>query len=297
MLKKILVPLDGSELAEGVLPYAIELARPAKAQIVLVTAIQQLGVWDATLSLQVIEREEQLAQAYLDNQLRSVPKDVRPSVRLARGPAAEAILQVAAEEKADLIAMSTHGRSGVARFLFGSVPDRILRSSEVPLLIVRPDEEEAPQKKAVSFKRILVPLDGSKTAESILPFVEELAKGLGASLVLFHAITPIAAYPGFELAPVGAAQLITEMEGQAKEILQRAAAEVKSRGVKAEMTVAVDVAVDGILAAAEERSADMIAIATHGRGGLGRVVLGSVADGVVRRSHRPCLVIRAQEEE
>jgi nucleotide-binding universal stress UspA family protein len=194
----------------------------------------------------------------------------------------------------DLIAISTHGRSGISRWLFGSVATHILERISVPLLVLRPKEGEDRGELGPVVKKILVPLDGSELAMSILPVVEEFAKMMGASLVLYHSVAPLAPYPGFE--SVGAPALsetIEEMQRQAKEILARAAKEVKSRGVEATTVVSLGTVVDGVLTAAGELNVDLIAIATHGRSGLGRVVLGSVADSVIRRSADvPCLVIR-----
>jgi nucleotide-binding universal stress UspA family protein len=127
--------------------------------------------------------------------------------------------------------------------------------------------------------------------------VEGFAKAVGASLGLYNAVAPISAYPGFEsgqAANIG--KVIEEMQDQAKQILGSAAQDAHARGVEVTVVVALDLAVDGILRAADEVGADLIAIGTHGRGGLGRAVLGSVADSVVRRSADvPCLVIRAKE--
>jgi nucleotide-binding universal stress UspA family protein len=127
--------------------------------------------------------------------------------------------------------------------------------------------------------------------------VEEFAKVMGATLVLYHAVAPLAAYPGFEMAGASAiGQVAEDLQAQAKEILTRAAQEVKSRGVEATMVVNLDTAVDGVIRAADELGVDLIAIGSHGRGGLGRAVLGSVADGVVRRSADvPVLVIQPAE--
>jgi nucleotide-binding universal stress UspA family protein len=117
---------------------------------------------------------------------------------------------------------------------------------------------------------------------------------MGASLVLFHAVAPIASYPGFETAQAATiGKVVEELQEQAKAILNRASEKVRASGVEATMVVTLDVAVDGVLRASEELGVDLIAIATHGRSGFGRMVLGSVADGVVRRStDRPVLVIR-----
>jgi nucleotide-binding universal stress UspA family protein len=294
VFKKIIVPLDGSETAEAILPFVEEIAAHTGAEIVLVTAVQQVGVWDAALTLQVLDREDKSAVEYLTEQAKKVAGKQR--CRVLRGDPAEAILRAAGEESADLIAISTHGRSGLARWLFGSTATKLLEAATVPVLFLRPKAGEDKGAPGPVVKKILVPLDGSETAMSILNTVEAFAKAMGASLVLFHAVEPIAAYPGFETQSVAAVTVVEEMQAQARQILTRAMEDAKSRGVEATMVVSLDTAVSGILHAADEQKVDLIAIGTHGRGGIGRAVLGSVADGVVRRSADvPCLVLRATE--
>jgi nucleotide-binding universal stress UspA family protein len=295
VFKKILVPLDGSDAAQAILPFAQEVAATCGAELLLVTAVQQVGVWDATLTLQVMDKEEATAAEYLADQAAKLGGKAKTSV--VQGDAAEAILSAADNEKADLIAISTHGRSGLRRFLFGSVATKLLEAAKVPVLFLRPKEGEDKGAPGPVVKKILVPLDGSEVAMSVMPTVEQFAKTMGASLVLFHAVAPLLSYPGFEGAAVAALNTATdELQKQAREILGRAAAAAKSRGIEATTIVTLDTAVDGILQAGDDAKVDLIAIGTHGRGGLRRMVLGSVADGVVRRSADiPCLVIRSTE--
>ena len=294
MFKKIIVPLDGSEIAEAILPFVEEIAKHTGAEIVLVTAVQQVGVWDAALTLQVVDREDASAVAYLGEQAKKLAGKQHSLV--VRGDAAEAIMRAANEESADLIAISTHGRSGLARWLFGSTATKLLEAATLPVLFLRPRTGEDKGAPGAVVRKILVPLDGSDTAMSILATAEEFARAMGASLVLFHSVVPIAAYPGFEMQSAAAATVLEEMQAQARQILTRAMTDAKSHGVEATMVVALDTAVNGILRAADDQKVDLIAIGTHGHGGVGRAVLGSVADGVVRRSADvPCLVLRATE--
>ncbi len=289
MIKKILAPLDGSELAEGVLPYVAEIAGRIDAEVVLLTSIQPIGVWESTAAAINLSQEEALAQHYLDQQV-GVLREQRIKVRrrVFHGDAAAAILDAAADEAADLIAMSSHGRSGITRWLFGSVTDRVLHNTDIPLLIVRPPAKRPP---APAFKKILVPLDSSPVAEAILPFVETVAKAFGSSLVLYHAVPPLLAYPGFEtVQPAYTGDLLEEMQKQAHEFLTRAGKGLEGRGFEVTLLTSVELAVDGILGAAQESGADLIAISTHGRSGIGRAVIGSVADAVVRRAALPCLL-------
>ncbi len=259
------------------------------------TALQEVGIWDATLTLQVLKRESEVAAEYLATVENDVSGgDQKVTTQVLDGDAAEAVLAAVDEAGADLIAISTHGRSGLARWLFGSVATHILERAPVPLLVLHPKEGEDRGAPGPVVKKILVPLDGSDVAMTILPVIEAFAKTMGASLVLYHSVAPLSAYPGFEAA--GAAALgdaVEEMQKQAREILARAAEGVTSLGVEVTTVVSLGAAVDGTLQAVDELDVDLIAIATNGRSGLGRVVLGSVADGVIRRSADvPCLVIR-----
>lgn len=297
MFKKILVPLDGSEIAEAILPFVQEIAKQTQGQIVLTTAVESSGVWDATASVQVLDKEEQAANDYLKNKAAIIGSAV--TGRVTRGEAAEAILTVAEDEKADLIAISTHGRSGLARWLFGSTASKLLETSPVPVLFLRPKEGEDKGAPGPVVKKIIVPLDGSPVAQTILPTVEEFAKAMGATIVLFHAVAPIASYPGFETAAIaGVGDVIGDLQEQARKLLTKTADEVKARGIDCTAAIVVDTPVDGVLRAADELKVDLIAIGSHGRGGLGRMLLGSTTDSVVRRSADvPCLVVRSKEAE
>ncbi|MEX0682827.1 MAG: universal stress protein [Dehalococcoidia bacterium] len=295
MFKKIVVPLDGSETAETVIPFAAEIAKHSGGELLFVTAVEQVGVWDATLNLQVMERESEVATEYLEQARKAAGADSQKvTTKLVEGDAAEAVLAAVNEEKADLLAIATHGRSGLARWLFGSTATKLLEESKVPVLVIRPKSGEDKGAPGPVIKKILVPLDGSEAAQSILPVVEGFAKAMGASIVLYHAVQPLFAYPGFEMAGAAAiGQVAEDLQEQAKQILTTAAQGVKSRGVEVTMVVNLDTAVEGIIRAADETGADLIAIATNGRGGVARAAFGSVADGVVRRcADVPCLVLR-----
>lgn len=139
--------------------------------------------------------------------------------------------------------------------------------------------------------KILVPLDGSDLSSSVLPFALELAKRFDASIVLFHAVVPpVLTYPGAETIAFDA-RVLEEMETGARNFLSSAASDLNAKGVRTEVVVAVGNATDCIVAAAESEGAGLIAMSTRGRSGLSRLVLGSVADAVVRRAGRPVVLI------
>ncbi len=292
MIKTILVPLDGSGLSESILPFAAGIAERADAAMLLVTAIQPVGVWDSTATAINWESEEKAASDYITAVQERVAAQGRKVRALAlRGDAAQVILEAAEKEKAGLIAMTTHGRSGVMRWLLGSVADRVVQHSKIPVMLIRADDDRPIPSPVV--ERILVPLDGSDVAAGILPFVKEYAKLFGASLVLYHALSPVGAYPGFETANAQiVGELLEDMQKSAAAMLAAAAKKLEGEGFPCETVVSLSPVADGILAAAEQSGSGLIAIGTHGRSGLNRAVLGSVANAVLRRSTLPCLLIR-----
>lgn len=281
MIERILVPLDSSELAEAVLPYVEQLAARTGAGVRLLTVVRN-------------EAERGQASAYLQakrDQLRAQAMEV--SVSVAPDGEAETILAEADAWNVDLIAMSTHGRSGVLRWVFGSVADKVVHGSSRPLLLVssRPPRERPAE---IKIERILVPLDGSELSLTVLPYVEDLAKALGASLVLFNAVIPLDIYPGTEVAPARVGSILDDLMAQAQSFLTTVEKECEGRGVKARSIATIGFPVDEIGRVATEVGASLIALASHGRSGLRRWVMGSVADGVVRRSSLPCLMVRPQ---
>jgi len=295
-MKKILVPLDGSPLAESVLPYVAELARCTGAQVELLIAVSDVALWDANATVIAWDREEELALGYIESQREALESNgVNAISKIVRGDPAQAIIGAAAEDGSELIALSTHGRSGISRWLFGSVTGRVLENSKAPLLIVRPPEKDHP---GGAIRKILVPLDESELAESVLTPVEELARECGSTIVVMQSVPPLTAYPGVEAYAVSAVgEVLDDLQAKTREYLGGLVEKLKSKGLSAEALTSTALPTEAILAAADQAEADLIAIATHGRSGLGRVVLGSVADAVIRRSHRPCLVVHPVAEQ
>jgi nucleotide-binding universal stress UspA family protein len=146
-------------------------------------------------------------------------------------------------------------------------------------------------------KKILVPLDGSELSQAALPAAEDIAEPFGASIILFHAVTPpVTAFPGAELAHMD--QHVWEaVLNDARDYLRKIAGDISARGRSAQEIVTIASSVDGILEATTSQSAGLIAISTHGRSGVGRWIMGSVADGVIRRSPVPVLVVRPAGHE
>jgi nucleotide-binding universal stress UspA family protein len=289
MIKTILVPLDRSDLAEQALPLATTLASRTEARIALAAVVVPGEFWSGDRDPIIWQQaDEAAALRYLEKiEEGLLEKGVVARSRVASGPAAATLSRLADEEDADLIVMSTHGRAGFSRWVMGSVADKLLHITTRPLLLVHA-AEDATVTRPPRLDRILVPLDGSAHSESVLPFVEDLAGQLHASLVLQQAVLPVTLFAGEYIPPTESLQ---EPAASAHEYLGRIAARERSLGIKAEVEVDVGGTADAILRAAERSHADMIALSTHGWSGPMRWVLGSVADAVVRHSPLPVLVI------
>ena len=297
----IVVPLDGSDLAERAVPVAAELARRTGAELRLVHVHDPLAAEPISVEgLPVIDdhmrslgREHE--QAYLDRARQRLAPGATVSIALLDGPVAAAIVGYAERNDAALIVVTTHARGGFERAWLGSVTDEMVRVSHVPLLVVRPE----PGQVFAPFRRILVPLDGSAAAESILDHAVRLARlEPEAELVLLEIVQPIA--PGvWVLGAPFAASLPRENVAsrpdveRAREYLDGVFRRLEASGmrVRARVEVAAIVA-PAILEVAREEHADVVALATHGRSGFARLRLGSVADKLLRGSHTPILLFR-----
>jgi nucleotide-binding universal stress UspA family protein len=208
------------------------------------------------------------------------------------GPPAHALRDYVRDVGVDLVVMTTHGRGGIQRAWLGSVADQLVRSLEIPLLLIRPKEGAA---AAARVEEILVPLDGSRRAEAALPAALSIASLLGARLALVQAVPPIVIvtdppmpFPrGFD------DELMALRRREAQDYLDGIAEQVTGLGVPASgAAVLGGTAFDTIQAAAHAPATGMVALATHGRSGLRRLVLGSVADKLVRAGELPVLVTR-----
>jgi nucleotide-binding universal stress UspA family protein len=301
MHTKILVPLDGSKTAEKVLPYARYLAGKLRISVELLAVIDM-----AEMATHIPAEKARFFESMIEDSvrnsagyLRGVAKtfrdaDVRCTVEKGRADAV--IVEKGQANTGMLICMATHGRSGLDRFLLGSVAEKVLRATANPLMLVRATEEAKAQGEA-TLKSIIVPLDGSELAESVIPMAAEVAKKLQLEVILFRAYhIPYYAYAGDETSfGVDYDELIMGVRDEATEYLQRKATEVKKLGVETVTFVTEEgFAADKIIALGRKSPDNLIAMCSHGRTGVKRWVLGSVTEAVVRHSGDPVLVARAK---
>ncbi|RMG07883.1 MAG: universal stress protein [Planctomycetota bacterium] len=276
---KILVPLDGSRLADGILAHARRMGRWAGVEMHLLTVL------DAQRGSQA-DREEAFAEArrHLASCAELLASDgIETKTFVVEGDPAAQILHHLERDAYDLVAMTTHGRSGLSRWVRGSVAERVLRHAPVPLLLANPRGLVKPD-DSVRFGKILVPLDGSKRSAAVLDRVLPFALDSESTLVLVHVDTPW--HPGVHPVPEVARR---HAQQRAEAALDDVRCEVEERGVKKTVVLGrygEDEARE-ILAAVEEEEPDLVAMSTHGRSGLDRFRFGSVAEKVLRDVRAP----------
>lgn len=281
MYHKILVPLDGSPFSARVLPYLTPYLTPW-------SEIHLLHVREPQHGPQDMEAEDYIQT--LRGELRSMGTRTQGAVR--RGDVTSVICEYAQTQGMEMIAMATHGRSGVNRWALGSTADHILRRCTLPTLLVRPASSDL--RGTPILQRILVPLDGSSLAEHALATAQKLAKASGASLLLLRAIDLQVEQeidgPLLEMA--GQATLRRHRAQAANHYLTQIQYQLRRQQVDSQSHVMYTRPHQAILATAKSAPSDLIVMSTHARSLIGRWVYGSVADQVVREAPCPLLLTR-----
>lgn len=300
MYNQILIPLDGSNTAEKVLPYARFIASRLQIPVELLGVID-LAAIATHLSGQktryldrFVAEEERSSKAYLQGIARTFPSG-GAVCSVEKGRPEDVIIEKGAANKAALIAMATHGRSGVRRWLLGSVTEKVLRGGSNPLLLIRAEEKAKTEGEAV-VRSVILPLDGSDLAESALPQAAEMAALLKLDVILFRAYElPAGAYYGSEDYLPNYEELLTHLREETRAYLERKVAELEAQALGSVSPVAAEgPSAEEIIKIARETPDSLVAMCTHGRSGVERWVLGSVTEKVVRHSGDPVLVLRAK---
>ena len=298
MFTRMLIPLDGSKTAEQVLPYARRLATVSDVSVELLGVVEMtdiagdIGANEAPYAEALIREAVRDSTDYLESLAKTFRNGtVRCSV--TQGRPGDIIIAAAAADKDTLIAMATHGRSGVSRWLLGSVTEKVLRGTSNPLLVVHAPEDSKTEGEAV-WSSVIVPLDGSDIAEAILSPVATLAKALGLQVILIRIYgLPLATYGGDDYYVPDYLELKDQIKDDADGYLSSRASLLRAQGVADVSTVAVEgSAADAILSFARKTPDNLVAMSPYGRSGLQRWVLGSVTEKVVRRCEDPVLIVR-----
>jgi nucleotide-binding universal stress UspA family protein len=300
MYKVIMVPTDGSGFDREAIRVALRIAArsEAKVRLVRVLATGSFFGMAATTEGAVVapdfvlsERERALSELYaLAAECRATSKaDI--SVDLHAGPVNDVLQGYARRNDVDLIVISTHARSGLSRLSLGSVTDSLIRHTTIPVLVVKPSTSYLNPQVSDVFRRIVVPLDGSSLAEQILPRVLTLAKLEDAEITLLNVLVP-QSYSQKEIADPSLPWWDKDIS-VAQSYLFRIAGSLRRTGVPVTTDIVISENIAGAIGDFSSREkADLIAIATHGRGGLNRVLHGSVADAIMHSTRMSMLVFK-----
>jgi len=300
MYKVIMVPTDGTGFDREAIRVALRIAERSDAKVRLVRVLATASFFGmaataegTAIAAEVVhsERDRALSELYaLAAECRATSQaDI--TVDLHAGPVGDVLQGYARRNDVDLIVISTHGRSGISRLSLGSVTDSLIRHTTIPVLVVKPPTSYLNPQVIEAFKRIVVPLDGSMLAEQILPRVLALAKLEEAEITLLNVLIP-QSYAQREIVDPNLPWWDKDI-AHAQTYLFRVAGRLRRNGVAVTTDIVIGENVASAIGdfAGRER-ADLIAIATHGRGGLARMLRGSVADAVMHSSRLSMLVFK-----
>jgi nucleotide-binding universal stress UspA family protein len=319
MLKTILVPLDGSERAEYVLPLAARLIQNTGGRLVLLRVVNiATDYWPTTYPLimqAAIDGELEEATTYLERVAAEAPLAGLEVVTTTRhGTATPVILATATEYNADLILICSHGRTGMAHVIMGSIAEKIARHSVIPVLIIR-EKEGLPETSPTEISqplRVLIPLDGSAYAQAVLEPVADLLTALAspaqkAAIHLVRVVEGTEQKNGMQRALRGLSKAKCHLSRMTELIREGAiASAISEHQLPVTWSVAYDTDVTRAIVRAAETGEDaegagvfggceLIAMSTHGRSGLHRLAIGSVTERVLHSTKRPLLIIRPSE--
>ena len=299
MYHKIIVPLDGSRSAENVLPYARVLARGLKIPVELLGVLDLAdmvrnvsaadGLFLDTLAADELRRRRD----YLSQVAKSFA-GAAVTIKIEKGQAASVIIDGAAADKNSLICMATHGRSGLNRWLLGSVAEKILRGANAPVLLIRAAEAGSTEGEK-RFEGVIVPLDGSAVAEQVLPVAAELAKTLDLEVTLFRAYQiPYGVYEVGGSYAIDIARLGENIEKDVQRYLEERCHALRQAGLERISYASTEgFGADEIIKYGRKNPNKLIAMCSHGRSGVKRWMLGSVTETAVRHSGGAVLIVRA----
>jgi len=307
MIRSILVPLDGSTFGEHALPMAMAMAKHMEASLNLIhvhslldATYAELQVFDNTLDQELRKKERD----YLHEVQKKVQDrlSVPVTIRNVDGDIATVIAEQADSLRVSWVVMTTHARGPMGRFWLGSVTDELIRTLPVPVVAVHPSERAPDLANDRPVKHILVPLDGTPLAAHILEHAIPFGKAMKADYTLLRVVTAV--YPSTVPAePVTFGAIATDMmdridkmhaelKKEAMDYLEGVADRLRKEGLKVQTRVAIETQPGVAILENAKPPIDMIAIETHGRSGLTRLLLGSVADKVIRGSTLPVLVAK-----
>jgi nucleotide-binding universal stress UspA family protein len=299
MFKSILIPVDGSTNSQGAAMLGLEFAQKLGASVKVIHVLQQRVMYPLQVEVSYDEearvRGQEIIKPWSAHAERLGVKCENAVIESPLWNTGEAIVEAAKESGCDIIVMGTHGREGLARLLLGSVAEHVSRLATQPVMLVRSGAVNTV--KGNPFEKLFVPVDGSDNSAIALGVAHELCRQLNASLEIAHVVPdlpipltdPVGAYAAFDYAG-----LAKTLEESGHEILTKAVKNTTVGNVSSNLVLAGGRHISAaILKAARDASSDLLVIGTHGRSGMDRLLLGSVAEGVIHHAEVPVLLVRS----
>lgn len=316
MFTKALVPLDGTEISEGIIPFITQLARGLEMGVVLATAVQL----DARLITYLDRMADNLAEpvtgrdpgdrpAASDQLKASLAREIKgrldelagkmalegipTETTVEFGKVSDTIIRMARNSECDLIAMSTRGRSTLASGILGSVAYNVIHESPVPVLVITPERAKLHWDTDYSISRVIVPLDGSEFAETALPYATSLSRKMDMGITLVQVLSQDEfIYGTGYISGEALRRALEEIRAEARKYLTGVSGRLRQEGLDVSVETVHGNPASAITEMARATDHDMIALSTHGRSGISRLLLGSVAEAVIRESGDPVLIVR-----
>ncbi|MDH3269432.1 MAG: universal stress protein [Ignavibacteria bacterium] len=297
-LKKILFPTDFSRCADQALAHAVFLAEKYDAEIHVLHVVTLFNDQPSIISNQITETEatirklEDIAEKQLDKFVDAKGSDDMKIITVTKREisAAPAILEYSSDNNIDLIVMGTHGRRGLGHLLLGSAAEEVVRLAACPVFTIRELKEPKPVMK---INNILVPIDFSNYSKSALTYATEIAQSYNAHLQVLHIIEETM-HPAFSVTGKSSIfDLVPGIRDESRKRVDKMLEDIDSGKVKLNVYIQAGRAASDIIKFAKENSTDLIVIATHGLTGLEHMLLGSVAEKVVRMVHCPVFTVKS----
>lgn len=304
-LKRILVPVDGSESAAKAITLALRLAREHQAELLFCHAIDYAAIASETALAAGVDLagtfavlDEGAKELLMAARGRAVAAQVPCSAYKLEGRAVNSIASFCVEKQVDAIVMGTRGLGGLPHLLLGSTAEGLLRTATVPVFVVHADSRVAAVDAKPGFGTIAVAVDDSEPADAAAAFAIELALPASSKMTFVSVIDSDALYEQISrYGGYGALEIQSEWESEAQYLVDSAVRRAKAAGItSADTVVAFGDPGDQLVARMQATNADLIAIGTHGRRGLRRLILGSVAEAIVRKCKAPVVVVRSMAE-
>lgn len=293
MYDTVLVPTDGSDHAIRAAEHGYYMARRFDADVHVLNVVDvegAAGMFDAGgVDDRFVGRLEREGERSVETVRAAIGDESAVTTALVEGEPSDAILEYATANDADLIAMGTHGRTGVHRYVAGSVTEAVVRRADVPVLTARATDRS---RLAGDYRDILLPFDGSDPAEAAVDHALELATRTGGTVHAVHVVDP-----GLIAAPAdsASARIVDELEAAGESMTERIADRARDRGVDAATAVRNGVPASVLLDYADEHDVDLVAMGTAGRTGVNRYLLGSTTERIIRHAEVPVVAINARE--